>query len=81
MERARQVDPDLTIDGASGAMLDRLVQRLDGMPLVIEPAAARVEVLGLAQLLDRPDDRLQQGELAFGLRAVLPQVTPGGEVV
>jgi hypothetical protein len=45
-ERARQLDPDFTVDGDSGAMVARLVQRLDGMPLAIELAAARVEALG-----------------------------------
>ena len=56
-ERARQLDPDFVVDADSGSMVARLVQRLDGMPLAIELAAARVEALGLAQLVDRLDDR------------------------
>jgi predicted ATPase/DNA-binding CsgD family transcriptional regulator len=59
VERARQLDPDFTVDGDSGYVLARLVQRLDGMPLAIELAAARVEALGLTQLLDRLDDRFR----------------------
>jgi predicted ATPase/DNA-binding CsgD family transcriptional regulator len=59
VERARQLNADFTIDGDSGAIVARLVQRLDGMPLAIELAAARVEALGLAQLLDRLDDRFR----------------------
>jgi predicted ATPase/DNA-binding CsgD family transcriptional regulator len=58
VERARQLNPGLVLDGEADAVVARLVQRLDGMPLAIELAAARVEALGLSQLLDRLDDRL-----------------------
>ncbi|HEX4092574.1 MAG TPA: LuxR C-terminal-related transcriptional regulator [Trebonia sp.] len=59
IERARQLDPDLRLDGQSATVVERLVQRLDGMPLAIELAAARVEALGLSELLDRLDDRFR----------------------
>ena len=59
VERARQLSPDLALDGEAGAVVARLVQRLDGMPLAIELAAARVEALGLGPMLDRLDDRFR----------------------
>jgi predicted ATPase len=59
VDRARQLNPNFVVDGDSAAAVARLVQRLDGMPLAIELAAARVEALGLAQLLDRLDDRFR----------------------
>ncbi|HUC26077.1 MAG TPA: LuxR C-terminal-related transcriptional regulator, partial [Streptosporangiaceae bacterium] len=58
-ERARQVDPDFALDNDTSAMVERLVRRLDGIPLAIELAAARVEALALAQLVDRLDDRFR----------------------
>ena len=56
-DRARRVDPHFTLSAESGPVVERLVARLDGMPLAIELAAARVEALGVTQLLDRLDDR------------------------
>jgi predicted ATPase/DNA-binding CsgD family transcriptional regulator len=58
-DRARRVDPRFALDEQAAAAVARLVTRLDGMPLAIELAAARVESLGLAQLLDRIDDRFE----------------------
>ena len=56
-DRARQADTHFTLTSENAPAVARLVRRLDGMPLAIELAAARVEALGLAQLLDRIGDR------------------------
>jgi predicted ATPase/DNA-binding CsgD family transcriptional regulator len=56
-DRARRVEPGFTLDEETAATVARLVARLDGMPLAIELAAARVDALGVTQLLDRIDDR------------------------
>jgi predicted ATPase/DNA-binding CsgD family transcriptional regulator len=56
--RAREAGAAVTLDGQTRPLIERLVVRLDGMPLAIELAAGRVEALGVAQLLDRIDDRL-----------------------
>jgi predicted ATPase len=57
VDRARQADAHFVLDGRTGPQVARLVARLDGMPLAIELAAARVEALGVGQLLDRLGDR------------------------
>jgi predicted ATPase/DNA-binding CsgD family transcriptional regulator len=56
-DRARRAEPGFTLDAQTRRTVAQLVTRLDGMPLAIELAAARVDALGAPQLLDRIDDR------------------------
>jgi predicted ATPase/DNA-binding CsgD family transcriptional regulator/transcriptional regulator with XRE-family HTH domain len=70
-DRACRADPRFVLDDQAGPVVARLVARLDGMPLAIELAAARVEALGVAGLLDRIDDRFAL--LAGGDRTAPPR--------
>ena len=65
-DRARAADARFALTGQNRGDVVRLVGRLDGMPLAIELAAARVEALGVSQLLGLLDGRL--GLLAGGDR-------------
>jgi predicted ATPase len=56
-DRARRADARFVLDEQAERAVAGLVARLDGMPLAIELAAARVEALGVAGLLDRIEDR------------------------
>jgi predicted ATPase/DNA-binding CsgD family transcriptional regulator len=58
-ERARRAVPGFALSRQDAPLAARVAARLDGMPLAIELAAARVEALGLAGLADRIDDALQ----------------------
>ncbi|NUQ87343.1 MAG: AfsR/SARP family transcriptional regulator, partial [Glycomyces artemisiae] len=70
-DRARAVRRDLVPDAATLQATARLCRALDGMPLAIELAAARLRTMSLDRLCDRLDDRLRL--LTGGSRIALPR--------
>ncbi|MGH9037804.1 MAG: ATP-binding protein, partial [Acidimicrobiia bacterium] len=58
-ERARAARPGFELDGTNAAAVARICRRLDGIPLALELAAARVAVLSPEQLAKRLDDRFR----------------------
>ncbi|MFI1919955.1 AfsR/SARP family transcriptional regulator [Nocardia sp. NPDC020380] len=57
VDRATTVRPDFGLTQDNCADVATLVRGLDGMPLAIELAAARLQVLSLRAVIDRLDDR------------------------
>lgn len=49
-DRARLVRPGFVVDASNRQDVERLVDRLDGIPLAIEMAAARLAVMGVDQI-------------------------------
>jgi len=64
--RARAVSPGFGLTAGNHAAVAEICHRLDGLPLAIELAAARVRVLAPQQILDRLADRFAL--LRFGGR-------------
>jgi predicted ATPase/DNA-binding SARP family transcriptional activator len=58
VDRAEAVGAVLDVPEGSLATVDEICRRLDRLPLTIELAAARADVLSLGELLARLDDRL-----------------------
>ena len=73
-DRARRARPDFALTDDNIACVTEICRRLDGMPLAIELAAARVRALSLTEILDSLHDRFRL--LTGGSRtAVLRQQT------
>ena len=71
VDRARAVRPGFTADGPAGGVIEDICRRLDGLPLAVELAAARLRALPLATLAERLDDRFRL--LSRGARTALPR--------
>lgn len=70
-DRATAVVHGFEIDAANRDKVDRICRRLDGIPLAIELAAVRLQVLSLDQILTRLDARFRL--LTTGRRTARPR--------
>ncbi|MEU4332639.1 BTAD domain-containing putative transcriptional regulator [Nonomuraea dietziae] len=64
--RAADADPGFALEASNARVVTDLVRGLDGLPLALELAAAKVRALGVHELAARLDDRFQL--LAAGSR-------------
>jgi tetratricopeptide (TPR) repeat protein len=71
VERARHYRPEFDLTTQNAAAVVEVCRRLDGMPLALELAAARVTILSPEQIAARLDQRFQL--LTGGGRTALPR--------
>jgi len=71
VERAVAVLPQFVLTGDNALAVAQVCRQLDGIPLAIELAAARVKLLQVEQIAERLDDRFRL--LTGGSRTALPR--------
>jgi non-specific serine/threonine protein kinase len=71
IDRARLADREFSLNADNAAACAEICRRLDGVPLAIELAAARVSALSPHQIAERLDDRFAL--LTKGTRTALPR--------
>ena len=71
VERARDVQPGFTLDASNAATIAEICRRVDGLPLAIELAAARVRLLSPRAILARLHDSFRL--LTSGSRSAIPR--------
>jgi predicted ATPase/class 3 adenylate cyclase len=79
VERATAVRPEFRLTSENSALVAQICWRLDGLPLAIELAAARVKLLPLPEVLERLDDRFRL--LTGGSRSALPRQQTLGALI
>jgi predicted ATPase/class 3 adenylate cyclase len=71
IDRALLVAPHFVVDKDNAPFIAQVCFRLDGIPLAIELAAARIKMFSVEQIFKRLDDRFRL--LTGGARTVLPR--------
>lgn len=71
IERALSVSPSFKVTNQNAPALSQICHRLDGIPLALELAAARVKAMSLEQINARLEDRFRL--LTGGSRTALPR--------
>jgi predicted ATPase/DNA-binding SARP family transcriptional activator len=71
VDRATAVRPGFVLDESTLDAVAEICRRLDGMPLAVELAAARLRSMSVGQIAQRLDDRFRL--LTSGSRAALPR--------
>lgn len=69
--RASHAKPDFSWNEKNASSIAQICQRLDGIPLAIELAAARIKVLSIDEIAARLDDRFSL--LTAGSRTAIPR--------